>query len=103
MTQNWNIRLSWDTSLQGNWQDGQRVVLSSPGCIGTPWQFVNDLNGTLDGLNTNLMYIRDETADITKVERLAFVDHFWNLYQARFTSASEYRAISSKFDWGLFF
>ena len=71
---------------------GTRVVLASPGCIGNsrPWPFVTELNGTLDGLNTSLMYIRDHAAAIAEAEQLPFVDHFWNLYQARFKAAEEY-------------
>ncbi len=73
---------------------GTRVVLASPGCIGKlpPWQFVSDLNGTLDGLNTSLMLMRNAAADIADTYRLPFVDHFWNLYQARITSAEKYGA-----------
>jgi len=73
---------------------GVRVVLSSPGCIGKlpPWDFVTELKGTLDGLNTSLMYMRDEAAAIAGAEKLPFVDHFWNLYQARFTSEKKYGA-----------
>lgn len=71
---------------------GTRLVLSSPGCVGRvpPWQFVLDANGTLDGINTSLMYIRDEAAAIATAEQLLFVDHFWNLYQARYTAAEKH-------------
>jgi lysophospholipase L1-like esterase len=64
---------------------GTRVVLASPGCLGRlpSWEFVSDLNGTLDGINTSLMYIRDEAAAIAAIEQVPFVDHFWNLYKAR--------------------
>jgi lysophospholipase L1-like esterase len=73
---------------------GTRVVLASPGCIGNqpPWPFVSDLNGTLDGLNASLMYIRDYAAALAETEQLPFVDHFWNLYRARFTAAAKYGA-----------
>lgn len=71
---------------------GVRVVLGSPGCIGKlpPWDFVADLDGTLDGLNSSLLNIRDEAAAIAQAEGLPFVDHFWNLYRARFTSTGKY-------------
>ena len=71
---------------------GARVVLGSPGCLGKlpPWQFVTDFKGTLDGLNTSLMYMREEAAAIAEANNLPFVDHFWNLYTARFTAASKY-------------
>jgi len=73
---------------------GARVVLASPGCIGKlpPWDFVTDLKGTLDGINTSLMYMRDEAAAIAETELISFVDHFWNLYQARYTSVEEFGA-----------
>jgi lysophospholipase L1-like esterase len=71
---------------------GARVMLASPGCIGKlpPWQFVADLGGTLDGLNTSLLYMRDEAAAIATEEQLPFVDHFWNLYLARLTALEQY-------------
>jgi lysophospholipase L1-like esterase len=71
---------------------GVRLVLASPGCIGRlpAWEFVRELNGTLDGINTTLLYIRNEAATIADAEQIPFVDHFWNLYQARFTSAEKY-------------
>jgi len=71
---------------------GVRIVLASPGCMDRlpPWQFVHDLHGTLDGLNTSLLYIRDYTAAIAEAEKLPFVDHFWNLYQARLTALENY-------------
>jgi lysophospholipase L1-like esterase len=74
--------------------EGVRVVLSSPGCVGRlpPWDFVDEFNGTLDGINTSLMYMRDEAAAIAEAEELPFVDHFWNLYQARFTSTGRFGA-----------
>jgi hypothetical protein len=34
--------------------------------------------------------MRNEAAAIASVEQLPFVDHFWNLYRARFTSAEKY-------------
>ncbi|MRR31138.1 lipolytic enzyme, partial [bacterium] len=73
---------------------GIRMVLASPGCIGRlpTWQFVKDLNGTLNGINTSLFYIRNQAADIATAEQLPFVDHFWNLYRARFTAAEKYGA-----------
>lgn len=73
---------------------GTRVVLASPGCIGKlpPWQFVSDLNGTLDGLNASLMFMRDAVAEIADAYQLPFVDHFWNLYQARLISVEKYGA-----------
>jgi len=71
---------------------GARVVLASPTCLGRlpTWDFVRDLNGTLDGINTSIKYIRDEAAAIAELEKLPFVDHFWNLYKARFTSALKF-------------
>lgn len=73
---------------------GVRIVLASPGCIGRlpSWEFVRELNGTLDGINTTLLDIRDEAVAIAEAEQLPFVDHFWNLYQARFASAEKYGA-----------
>jgi len=73
---------------------GVRIVLASPGCIGRlpTWEFVRELNGTLDGINTTLLYIRNEAAAIAKAEQLPFVDHFWNLYRARFASAEKHGA-----------
>ncbi len=73
---------------------GVRMVLASPGCIGRlpAWEFVNELNGTLDGINTSLLVMRDEAALIAEAEQLPFVDHFWNLYRARFASAEKYGA-----------
>lgn len=73
---------------------GVRIVLASPGCIGRlpAWEFVRELNGTLDGINTTLLHIRNEAAAIAEAEHLPFVDHFWNLYQARFVSAEKYGA-----------
>jgi lysophospholipase L1-like esterase len=73
---------------------GVRVVLASPGCIGRlpAWEFVRQLNGTLDGINTTLLYIRDEAAALAEAEQLPFVDHFWNLYRARFIAAEKYGA-----------
>ena len=73
---------------------GVRVVLNSPGCVGRlpPWPFVHDLKGTLDGLNSSIMYIRDEAAAVAEAEQLPFVDQFWNLYRARLTSALRYGA-----------
>jgi len=71
---------------------GARVVLASPTCLGRlpTWDFVRDLNGTLDGINTSIKYIRDEAAAIAELEKLPFVDHFWNLYRARFTAAEKF-------------
>jgi lysophospholipase L1-like esterase len=71
---------------------GVRIVLASPGCIGRlpAWEFVRELNGTLDGINTSLMFMRDEAAAIAIDEQLPFVDHFWNLYRARFTAAEKF-------------
>ena len=71
---------------------GIRLVLASPGCIGRlpGWEFIRELNGTLDGINTSLLYMRNETAAIAEAEQLPFVDHFWNLYQARFTAAEKF-------------
>jgi len=71
---------------------GTRIILASPGCIGNapPWPFVAEQDGTLDGLNASLMYIRDYAAAIATTNRLPFVDHFWNLYQARFVAAEKY-------------
>jgi len=73
---------------------GTRVILASPGCMDhlPPWQFVHDQRGTLDGLNTSLMYIRDYAAAIAEANHLPFVDHFWNLYQARLTALEKYGA-----------
>ena len=73
---------------------GTRILLASPGCIGNapPWPFVSEMKGTLDGLNASLMYIRDYAAAIAAANHLPFVDHFWNLYQARFTAAEKYGA-----------
>ena len=69
-----------------------RVILSSPGCIGQLpwWPFVSELGGTLDGLNTSLLYLRNEAAAIADAKGLPFVDHFWNLYRARCTAAERY-------------
>ena len=73
---------------------GVRVILASPGCVGNPppWPFDSAPDGTLDGLNTTLMYIRDAAAAIAEANRLTFVDHFWTLYQARRTAAEKYGA-----------
>ena len=82
---------------------GTRMILASPGCIGNapPWPFVSELAGTLDGLNTSLLHIRDYAAEIAQAEQLPFVDHFWNLYQARFTTFEKYGAdyaVCGKYD-----
>jgi lysophospholipase L1-like esterase len=71
---------------------GVRNVLASPGCIGRlpAWEFVRELKGTLDGINTSLLYMRNEAATIATSGRLPFVDHFWNLYRARLTAAEKY-------------
>jgi len=71
---------------------GVRIMLASPGCIGRlpASEFVRELNGTLDGINTSLMLIRDEAAALASAEQLPFVDHFWNLYRARFTAAEKF-------------
>lgn len=73
---------------------GVRIVLASPGCIGRlpEWEFVRELNGTLDGINTSLMFMRDEVAALASAEQLPFVDHFWNLYCARFIAAEKFSA-----------
>lgn len=69
-----------------------RIVLASPGCIGRlpTWEFVRELNGTLDGINTSLIYIRNEAAAIAATEQLTFIDHFWNLYRARLTAVEKF-------------
>jgi len=69
-----------------------RNVLASPGCIGRlpAWEFVRELKGTLDGINTSLLYMRNEATTIATSGRLPFVDHFWNLYRARLTAAEKY-------------
>ena len=82
---------------------GTRIILASPGCIGNapPWPFISELSGALDGLNTSLMYIRDYAAAIAAANKLPFVDHFWNLYQARLTALENYGAeysVCGKFD-----
>lgn len=82
---------------------GTRIVLASPGCMDRlpPWPFVSELNGTLGGLNTSLLYIRDYAAAIAEVNQFPFVDHFWNLYQARFTAAEKFGedyAVCGKYD-----
>jgi len=71
---------------------GIRMVLASPGCIGRlpVWEFVRELNGTLDGINTSLLFMRNEAAALASAEQLPFVDHFWNLYRARFTAAEKF-------------
>lgn len=71
---------------------GVPIVLASTGCIGRlpSWEFVRELNGTLDGSNTSLLYMRNEAAAIASAEQLPFVDHFWNLYRARLASAEKY-------------
>jgi lysophospholipase L1-like esterase len=71
---------------------GVRMVLASPGCIGRlpAWEFVRELNGSLDGINTSLMYMRDEAAALATAEQLPFVDHFWNLYRARLAAGQKY-------------
>jgi lysophospholipase L1-like esterase len=71
---------------------GVRVVLASPGCIGMapPWPFVAEADGTLDGLNTTLLWIRDADAALAEANGLPFVDHFWNLYRARFTAREKF-------------
>ena len=82
---------------------GTRIVLASPGCIGNAplWPFISELNGTLDGLNGSLMYIRDYAAAIAEANHLPFVDHFWSLYQARFKALEDYGveySVFGKFD-----
>jgi lysophospholipase L1-like esterase len=71
---------------------GVRLVLASPGCIGRlpAWEFVRELNGTLDGINTSLLFMRNEAAALASAGQLPFVDHFWNLYRARFTAAEKF-------------
>jgi lysophospholipase L1-like esterase len=71
---------------------GVRIVLASPGCIGRlpAWEFVRELNGTLDGINTSLLFMRNEAAALASAEQLPFVDHYWNLYRARFTAAEKF-------------
>lgn len=71
---------------------GVRVILASPGCIGMPppWPFVAEAGGTLDGLNTTLLWIRDALARLAEEHGLPFVDHFWNLYRARFAARDLY-------------
>ena len=88
------FRLASEMIIQRLKAEGVRVVLSSPGCIGRlpPWDFVDELNGSLDGVNTSLMYIRDEAAAIAEAEGLPFVDHFWTLYQACFVSTTRFGA-----------
>jgi len=71
---------------------GTRLILASPGCMDRlpPWQFIHDLHGTLGGLNTSLLYIHDFAAAMAEANRLPFVDHFWNLYQARLIAQEHY-------------
>jgi lysophospholipase L1-like esterase len=71
---------------------GARVLLASPGCIGMPppWPFVAEADGTLDGLNTTLLWIRDAVARLAEEQGVPFVDHFWNLYRARYAARELY-------------
>jgi len=71
---------------------GARVILASPGCIGMPppWPFIAEADGTLDGLNTTLLWIRDAIARLAEEQGLPFVDHFWNLYRARILAREKF-------------
>ena len=86
------FRAASDLIVQKLLSAGSRVVLGSPGCMGQLpwWPFISELQCALDGLNTTLLGIRNETAEIASTNHLPFVDHFWNLYQARFTSAEKF-------------
>ncbi len=88
------FRAASDLIVQKLLSAGTRVVLSSPGCMGRLpcWPFISELQCTLDGLNTTLLGIRNEAADSASTNQLPFVDHFWNLYRARFVSAEKYGA-----------
>src|SRR5512140_551718 len=71
---------------------GTRIVLGSPGCIGRvpAWESVAEAGSTLDGINTSLLYVREEAALIAEEEGLPFVDHFCNLYRARLDGLDRY-------------
>ena len=69
---------------------GARVVLGSPGSLGTLNKARNAGGGTLDERNLNLCAMRDLDLRVTQSEGVRFADVFWPMLQAAFEGENRY-------------
>jgi hypothetical protein len=69
--------------------NGVRVVLGSPGCVGKrPWW--GDTNATTDKLNQNLCTLRNIDIEIAEQQNTAFADVFWPMLVAGWEAQQKY-------------
>ena len=70
--------------------NGVRVVLGSPGCVGKMPHWVKSASGTVPDLNLSLCNLRNIGLWIAQEEKVGFADVFWPMYTAAFRAQQLY-------------
>ncbi|MEY2411358.1 MAG: hypothetical protein QOF48_4028, partial [Verrucomicrobiota bacterium] len=70
--------------------NGVRVVLGSPGCVGKIPGWVKGTNGTVDDLNANLCTLRNIDIELAAREKVRFADVFLPMLNAGFEARHRY-------------
>lgn len=71
-------------------ENGVRVVLGSPGCVGKMPHWVKSASGTVLDLNLSLCNLRNIGLWIAQEEKVGFADVFWPMYTAGFRAQQLY-------------
>lgn len=71
-------------------ENGVRVVLGSPGCVGKVPGWVKTANGTVEDLNLNLAELRNIDIGIAEAEKVRFADVFWPMLGASYNAPLHY-------------
>jgi lysophospholipase L1-like esterase len=69
---------------------GVRVILGSPGTIGSVPAWVKTANGTKEDLNLSLLRLRNHDVDIAQDMEVRFADVYWPMLTAGFTAQQKY-------------
>jgi hypothetical protein len=85
----WTYRSNQLGVVESFKDNGVRVVLGSPGCVGKrPWW--GDTNATTDRLNQNLCTLRNIDIEIAEQQGTAFADVFWPMLVAGWEAQQKY-------------
>ncbi len=69
---------------------GVRVVLGSPGTIGSVPPWVKSANGTKNDLNLSLLKLRNHDVHIAEAQGVRFADVFWPMLTAGFAAQQQF-------------
>ena len=71
-------------------ENGVRVVLGSPGCVGRMPTWVKGTNGAVDDLNINLCTLRNIDVELAQKQGVRFADVFWPMLSAGYDAQQRF-------------